>query len=189
MTLSNIFCLAGFQHEPIVNEFSIEISRTIQLLPIETLMELVGPIVAQKYNLELRRFFIFCANFKKNSSTKPFILNHCLLIALTMFVRVSERDVFSANCTQFAVECDWNSRILQNVQSKGFCEKIDGFFGRNLILSTMLRWKFCCRLSFLPFFWGFHGNTSKIYNVGKIWWITSVFFRKKMFSIFQKLSL
>ena len=37
-----------------------------------------------------------------------------------MFVHVSERDFFSPNCSKFAVECDSNSKIRQNVQILGF---------------------------------------------------------------------
>ena len=42
----------------------------------------------------------------------------------------SERGIiFPPNHSKFAVECDWNSKNSQNVQSLGFFKrKIDGFF-------------------------------------------------------------
>ena len=33
-----------------------------------------------------------------------------------------------AEDSKFAVKCDWNSKISQNVQKMGFLERIDGFF-------------------------------------------------------------
>ena len=42
----------------------------------------------------------------------------------TMFIHISEREIFfSQNCSKFAVECDWNSKISQNIQKLGILEK------------------------------------------------------------------
>ena len=38
---------------------------------------------------------------------------------------------FPPNYSKFAVECDWNNKISQNVQNLGFL-KIDGFFEKKL---------------------------------------------------------
>ena len=47
----------------------------------------------------------------------------------TMFVHLSEREIFfSLNYSEFAVECDWNSKNSQNVQNLFFFGKIDGSF-------------------------------------------------------------
>ena len=62
-----------------------------------------------------------------------------------MFVDVSERQLFSPNCSKFAVECDWNSKISQNEKKIVFFEKIDGFlrkktlnFSKSLNVATFL---------------------------------------------------
>jgi len=49
-----------------------------------------------------------------------------------MFVHVSECEFVSPNCSKFAVECDRNSKIFQNIQNVFYFEKIDGF-KKNLI--------------------------------------------------------
>ena len=44
------------------------------------------------------------------------------------YVPITEREIFFNNKeSKFAVECDWNSKISQNVQNSGFIEKVDGF--------------------------------------------------------------
>ena len=47
-----------------------------------------------------------------------------------MFIHVSEREFFSKNCSRFAIECDWNSKIPQSVQNLGFFGKINVFFSK-----------------------------------------------------------
>ena len=42
----------------------------------------------------------------------------------TMLVHFSERKIFfSLNCSKFAIEYDWNSKIPRNIQNLGFLEK------------------------------------------------------------------
>ena len=46
----------------------------------------------------------------------------------TSVVHVSEFHFFFSKF----VECDWNSKISQNVQNLGFLKKIDGFFEKKI---------------------------------------------------------
>ena len=42
--------------------------------------------------------------------------------------------LFSANCSSFAIECDWNRKISQNVENS-FFEKLEGLFENKLDFS------------------------------------------------------
>ena len=67
----------------------------------------------------------------KSSPQMVRFFTRCLPTAVTlktMFVHVSEREIFSPNCCKFAVECNWDGKISQNVQKLGFFGEIDGFF-------------------------------------------------------------
>ena len=47
----------------------------------------------------------------------------------TLFVQVSEREFLPPNCSKFAVECNWNTKISENVQIFWFfLAKRIGFF-------------------------------------------------------------
>ena len=37
-----------------------------------------------------------------------------------------------AKGSKFAVKCDWNSKISQNVQNMGFFKEVDGFLEKNI---------------------------------------------------------
>ena len=56
---------------------------------------------------------------------------------------------FIPNCSKFAVECDWNSKISQNERRNlGFLNKIDGFFSKKNLYCFQNRsmWQFICRM-------------------------------------------
>ena len=42
----------------------------------------------------------------------------------------SDPEFFSPTCNKFAVECDWNNKIPQNVEFLGFFGKVDLFFSK-----------------------------------------------------------
>ena len=82
--------------------------------------------------------FFFGAVFKKWTTNLPLkwaisdlfypMSAHCVHTE-TMFVHVSEREIFfSLNFSKIAVECDWNSKVSQNVQNLFFFGKIIEFF-------------------------------------------------------------
>ena len=68
-------------------------------------------------------------NMKTKSSIQmEHFFTRCLPIVFTlktMFIHVSARENFSSrNCSKFAVECKWISKISQNAQKSGvFLEK------------------------------------------------------------------
>ena len=69
--------------------------------------------------------------------------SRCLPIELalkTMLARVSEREnLFSLNCSKFAVECDWNSKNSQNFRNLGFFGKIGAlYFSKSLNVANFL---------------------------------------------------
>ena len=71
----------------------------------------------------------------------------CMPTAFPMCVLASERYFFPPNCCNFAVECDWNSDISQNVQNLEISGKIDGILQENLeFFSKSLNVAFFCRM-------------------------------------------
>ena len=86
---------------------------------------------------------LFCAIFlriwKQNLLLKWAIsdvfFTRCLPIAFTPTPAVCSRywmkNFFSLNCSKFAVECDWKSKISKNVQKLGFFFKIHLDFFKN----------------------------------------------------------
>ena len=78
------------------------------------------------------------------------------------YVHVTEHEFFSPNCSKFAVECDWNSMISQNVQNLGF------FWKKN-------RWVFRKKL------WIFFSKLIKVANLLQNAY-QMVLFRKNVFS-------
>ena len=94
---------------------------------------------------------------------------YCFHASWTKFVHLSERDFFSLNCSKIAVECNWISKISQNVPISGFLEKKrDGFLSKkNLdffktaksgeIFVEGYQMVFSPRIVFLPYLWGFPG--------------------------------
>ena len=63
---------------------------------------------------------IFLSNWSFGRFLNPIFTN--LTRAKTMLARY-EHEFFSSNCGNFAVECDWNSKISQNVQNLFFFQK------------------------------------------------------------------
>ena len=61
----------------------------------------------------------------------------CLPIAFTptsAFLFMSEREnTFSANCSKYAVDCDWNRKNSQNVQILGFFQKNRWAFSKRIL--------------------------------------------------------
>ena len=66
----------------------------------------------------------------ENMESKIFLSNRCVF--LPDVCHLSSRkwanmgcsrvwNFFSSNCSKFAVECNWNSKISQNIQNFGFC--------------------------------------------------------------------
>ena len=55
----------------------------------------------------------------------------------TSAVPMSEFQFFSSNCSKFSGECDWNSKISQNVQILGFFEKSRWFFRKKMIFFSI----------------------------------------------------
>ena len=98
----------------------------------------------------------------KSSPQMVHFFTQCLPTAFTlktMFVHISEREIFSPNCCKFAIECDCDSKISQNVQSWVFFGEIDGFlqekpwyFSKSLnavIFCRMgLKWYYFLKMSF-----------------------------------------
>ena len=60
--------------------------------------------------------------FLKNVQSSIFLKN----------ILVSRKKILNffkiAKGSKFAVKCDWNSKISQNVQNMGFFKEVDGFF-------------------------------------------------------------
>ena len=82
-------------------------------------------------------------NMKAKSSTQmERFFTRRLPIAFTlktMLVHVSEREnVFSLNYSKFALECDWNSKISQNLQNLGLFWKNRSVFRKNWFFSKLL---------------------------------------------------
>ena len=68
--------------------------------------------------------------------------------AKTMFVHISDREIFSpSNCSKFAVECDWNGKNFKTFRIRWWClenKKITCFFlKKNLeIFQNREMWQF-----------------------------------------------
>ena len=117
----------------------------------------------------------------------------------TMFVHVSKRGLFfSLNCRKFTVECDWYSKISQNVQKLGVFGKIGGFFSKknHEIFQNRYMWQIfpeCVSkgifswkrlLPFLRFF-GKNQKKFKVRKVGKYDELTE-YFGKKRFHLSER---
>ena len=74
----------------------------------------------------------------------------CLPIAFTqetMFVHVYDREFFSPNCSKFAVECNRNSKVSQNVKNLFFFGKDRWIFRKKLeFFRNRQKWKTFCRM-------------------------------------------
>ena len=80
------------------------------------------------------------------------------------------------NCSNFAVECDWSSKIFKMFKIRVFFEKMDGFFGKNidffaklLNVVNLLKNAYQTLLFLKKVFLRFYGKINqKILNIGKL---------------------
>ena len=78
----------------------------------------------KQLDVRLLHIHIILHHCLKKMENKIFLSNGCVFIPCLpiefelkrMLARVSDREIFSLNCSKFAVESDWNSKNSQNVQ-------------------------------------------------------------------------
>ena len=108
------------------------------------------------------RFFTRCLSIELP-------LKRCWLVQNVKF--------FSSNCSKFAVECGWDSKISHNVQNLGFCKKIYRWvFSKNSWFFQIAKGsKFAVGCD-----WN-SKNSQNVQNLGVFWKIDGFFEKKNCF--------
>ena len=72
-------------------------------------------------------------------SSETLFFTRYLPIEIAMFVHIPKSGSFSLNCSKVAEECNWNSKIPQNVNTLGFFRKQTVFFEHHEFFSKSLK--------------------------------------------------